>query len=574
MRWGDLDVEYPRPLQWILMLHGSEVVEAEVGGVVSGRSSRGHRTLSNDKSIEVAQPSDYVSALAEVGVMVDQEDRRAVIAKGLAAGLSNYSGEAHLIVDDELLTEVVFLCEYPTPFIGAFSAEYLVLPAAVITTALKSHQRYFSVSQADGETLLPCFAAVRDGGADHLDNVTKGNERVIHARLADALFYWNFDQQKTPDERTAMLSTVTWLEGFGSVLDKTKRLEVMAAWLWQNGMGEDGEVPADLSRAAQISKSDLVSEMIKDGKEFTKLEGFIGAKYAELAGESKQVCRSIERQYYPRSSTGELPGDQHAAILSVADRLDNVAGCWLAGFVPTGAKDPYALRRHVLAMLRIVIDRGVRIDMSAALSKAIEGVASFAADKDLVEAKFEIEEFVKTRLGNHLVDVLKVDPDVTRAILPLRWSDPGDALAWVKALAGYREKADFQLLATGFKRCRNILKGDTLDVSELDLCRQRWRDGGSGSQGEDLSQLPESLERDLLASVVAVVPELDAAEAAGDYERVFAALSGLGPTIDAFFEGVMVNAEDVELKKLRFAFLREIHGLFRQFADFAEVAAS
>jgi len=208
MRWRDLDVEYPRPLQWILMLHGSEVVPAEVGGVASGRTTRGHRTLSNDKSVEVAQPGDYIAALAEVGVMVDHEERRQTIATGLQKTLADYSSEAQLIVDDELLTEVVFLCEYPTPFLGSFSEEYLVLPAALITTALKSHQRYFSVNRGGSDDLMPCFAALRDGGAEYLDNVVKGNERVIHARLADALFYWNFDQQKTPDERTAMLETV------------------------------------------------------------------------------------------------------------------------------------------------------------------------------------------------------------------------------------------------------------------------------------------------------------------------------------------------------------------------------
>jgi glycyl-tRNA synthetase beta chain len=420
--------------------------------------------------------------------------------------------------------------------------------------------------------LMPRFAAVRDGGTDHLDNVRRGNERVLNARLADALFYWTFDQKKSPDEFRGMLDNVTWLKGFGSVGDKTRRLEHLVSWLWTHGLGDSESVPAALVRAAGISKSDLVSEMIRDGKEFTKLEGFIGASYASRAGETEDVCRAIERHYYPKSATGDLPGDRISSTLSVADRLDNVAGCWLAGFAPTGAKDPYALRRHVLAILRILLDMELRIDLEEALAEAMAQVAPLSEGGDTAAVRQEIHEFVRTRMVGYFTENLGCSPEAVRAVLPVRWSDPLDALAWTKALAGYRGREDFQLLATGFKRCRNILKGDILAVGALDLCLERWLAGGSGSLGEDFGILSESAETELRDQVVEAAPRLDHAEKDGDYTQVFAVFSGLGPAIDTFFDTVRVNVEDEDLRKVRIGFLREIHGLFARFADFSQVA--
>jgi len=284
--------------------------------------------------------------------------------------------------------------------------------------------------------------------------------------------------------------------------------------------------------------------MIRDGKEFTKLEGFIGARYASVAGESAEVCRAIENHYYPRSATGNLPGDRVSSTLSVADRLDNVTGCWVAGFAPTGAKDPYALRRHALAILRILLDLGIRIDLEAALAEAMAQVAPLSPEGDAVVARDEIHDFVRTRMAGYFTENLGCSPEAVRAVLPVRWQDPLDALAWTNALAGYRDREDFQLLATGFKRCRNILKGDILPVGGLDKCLERWLAGGSGSGGEDFSDLSEPAEMELRDQVKMAVPRLAQAEKDGDYDQVFAVFSGLGPAIDVFFEMVRVNVED------------------------------
>ncbi len=573
MRWGDHDLEYARPLQWLVALLGNDIVPLMVDYLKAGRETRGHRTLASDLRVEVPSPDRYQEMLLEVGVVVDHEERREIIKTGLKQALAEYDPEARILADDELLTEVVFLLEYPTPFLGSFSEDYLKLPAEVVTTAMKSHQKYFSVVGTDGKSLKPRFAAVRCGGGKFLENVVAGNERVLHARLNDALFYWEFDQKKTPDERTEMLGSVTWLEGFGSVLDKTRRVARMSDWLWENGMSGAEEYKADLQRAAQICKSDLVSEMIKDGKEFTKLEGFIGARYAALAGESEEVCWAIEEHFLPRTATGELPAHGIGAILSVADRLDNVAGCWLAGFVPTGAKDPYALRRHVLAILRILLAEKIHLNLESALDQALALVANYAPKKDYEKVGAEIREFVKTRLFGFFCENLDRDPDVVRAVLPVRWRDPVDALDWVDALTHYRDRDDFQLLATGFKRCRNILKGEVLDHSELDICLQRWRQGGSGSSGEDFLLMPEAVEMQLRQLVAQAAAGLWESETVHNYDRVFALLSGLGPAIDEYFEKVRVNAENEDLRLLRHAFLREIHGLFARYADFTEVAS-
>ncbi len=574
MRWGGYDLEYPRPLRWIVALLGQEVIPLEVGYLKAGRTSRGHRTLAEDHEVGISSPETYLESLAAAGVIVDPDRRRDFMLQGFADLLAGFNAQAELVIDDELLSELVFLCEHPTSFLGSYPEDYFALPAEVITTALKAHQRYFTVRDRKTGRLLPRFAAVRDGGAEFLDNVIAGNERVLRARLADALFYWNFDQQKTPDERTAMLGTVTWLEGFGTVLDKSRRLADLSAWMWTNQLGLGAEAPADLTRAALICKNDLTSEMIKDGKEFTKLEGFIGARYAHLAGETPEVVRAIEQHYAPRFAADALPGDDLSSCLSLADRLDTLCGCWLAGFVPTGAKDPYALRRHVLAMVRILLDRGWHLDFPAVLVLALDKLAGFNAEAGRAEALAGISEFIRARLEGYFNDGLGYPLEVVRAVLPVRWQDAVAAKDWIEALSLHRDREDFLQAAAGFKRCRNILKGDLLPVGELDACRDRWLTGGAGALGEDFSGLAHPAEQDLLRQVVTAAAAAQKAENEGRFPDVFAIFSGLGPAIDRFFTEVRVNVEDETLRKVRVAFLREIHGIFARYGDFQEMVGS
>jgi glycyl-tRNA synthetase beta chain len=572
MRWGDLEIEYARPLQWLVCLLGNEVIPLTVGNLVSGRATRGHRTLAGDAARDIPACADYANALAALHVVIDPQVRRERILGQAAACLAELAEPAALVADEELLTEVVHLCEHPTAFVGSFATEYFELPAEVITTALKSHQRYFAVRRGDHGELLPRFVAVRDGGAEHLETVRAGNERVLQARLADALFYWRFDQQRTPEQHAAELARVTWLEGFGSVADQTRRAAALVEHLWQGGLGAGGDVPAPLRRAAALNRFDLVTEMIKDGKEFTKLEGIIAAHYAAAAGEDPTVCRILAACQLPRSATDSLPGDPLSDVLSVAWRLDTLAGCWLAGFVPTGAKDPYALRRHALAVLRILLERRARVDLRDLLGKALAPYREYRPDADPETTAAELLAFIMVRLETWLTDSGGAELAVVRAVLPVRGQDPADAAAWIEALHSFRNQHDFLLLARGFKRCTNILERDVLAADQRLLAVARWQAGGRGAAGEDFGRLVQAQEQRLHQVVAGSVPELLAAEAAEDYVSVFKILASFGPVIDTFFDTVRVNTDDPELRRLRHVFLREIHALFQRYADFSLVA--
>jgi len=569
MRWGDGDLQWARPLQWAVALLGDAIVPLRLGDLTAGRESRGHRTLDEDRRFPVPSAAAYAEALRAHGVVIDQDERRRSISAGFDAAVATIPG-ARWVPHAELLEEVVFLSEHPTVLLGDYEARFFALPTEVIVTALRAHQRYFAVIGADG-ALAPHFLTVRDGGDRALDMVRRGNERVLRARLADALFYWEFDQRRSPAEQAARLGAVTWLEGYGTVLDKTRRLAALSARLWELGLGDGEGVPAALTRAAALCKSDLVSEMIRDGKEFTRLEGLIGAHYARCAGEPEEVCRAIERHYLPRGASEELPGDRISSALAAADRLDTLAGCWLAGFVPTGARDPYALRRHALAVLRIVLDLGARVRLPQLIGEALAPFAATVGPDRVAAAAAELREFVLVRLAGQL-ETLGCAAETVRAVLPAHGDDPAEALAWARALAGFRDRPDFQLLATGFKRCKNILEGQFLAGEELAGCGDRWRRGGATPAGGDFARLPDPAEQALRSTVAAAMPALEAAQGGGDYAAALGLLSGLGPAIDRFFEAVRVNVEDEELRRLRHAFLREIHGLFVRYADFSEVA--
>ncbi|MBA4379051.1 MAG: glycine--tRNA ligase subunit beta [Gemmatimonas sp.] len=385
MHWGTSDFEYARPIQWLVALLGEQVLPLEMAGLRAGRVSRGHRTLAAGAPVEIAAPGAYLAALRDHGVEPDQDERRRVVREG-GERLAREAG-GRIVEDEELLQEVTDLLEHPTPFLGAVPESYFALPDEVIVTALKAHQRYFAVRREGDGRLLPVFFAVRDGDDTALDNVIRGNEKVLNARLNDALFYWRCDLKLTPDQHTARLADVTWLEGYGTVLDKVGRVGRLVERLWSAGLGDGGAPPPELLRAARICKFDLVTEMIRDGKEFTKLEGTIGARYAAAAGEAPAVCSLLEEYYRPRSAADGLPAGAAAAVLAAADRLDTLAGCWLAGFVPTGAKDPYALRRHTLAVLRILIDRAARLDLADVVAQALAGYATLADEPDVARPR-------------------------------------------------------------------------------------------------------------------------------------------------------------------------------------------
>lgn len=580
MRWiPGSDLRYARPIRWIVLLLGDEVVEAQLEHLRAGRQTRGHRTLA-PQALEIARPSDYEPALGRAQVQVRSEERRETIEREARRVAADAGGRLH--EDPDLLDEVVQLVEHPLALRGEFDPRLVeVLPKEVIVTAMRSHQRYFSVESGDGR-LLPCFITFRDGDEEGLANVIEGNERVLRARLEDALFYWNEDRSRDSEEKLQELERVVWLEGYGSVADKCRRLADLSLELAE-ALGL--EVPAEpLRRAALLCKSDLATEMIRDGKEFTKLQGVMGRYYALEAGEDSAVADAIAEHLHPRHASDRLPAGDLATLVALADRLDSIAGSILAGFAPTGSQDPYGLRRQSLAVLRILLERGFSLDVEHWCRRAL---SSFERDETRrAEALAQCLDLFWGRLETILSEL---PVEIVRGVLTVHSLDPVDNVRAARDLAGLAGSDAFQSLLAGAKRCRNILakEGRLGEETEdgprrsqrlREAAADRWKawvehGGGGAAMGFDPGRFEDAAETELHRQVVEAVTDLEEARAAGDHASAYQKLGGLGPAIDAYFDEVLVNAEDPALRENRLCFLEDIHYLFARFADLARIPA-
>lgn len=545
MRFGPERFRFPRPIRWLLALLGGNVVPFAIEGVETGRLTYGHRILARGP-FEVSDPSQYEAALEKGQVRLRQADRGAEIERLLAEAAQQVGGE--LVPDPSLVEEVSYLVETPSAFVGSFDAEYLELPAPVITTAMRDHQRYFALTGDDGE-LLPRFLCVANSAPDAVDQVMNGNQRVLRARLDDARFYWNEDLKTTLEQKVPSLGSVVWLEGFGSLEDKTHRIERLVAHLAANAADD---VKATAARAALLAKTDLVTEMIRDGKEFTALQGVIGREYAAQNGEPEAVGQALEEQYRPRFAGDDLPEGEAGAWLAVADRIDTIVGVWAAGMKPTGSKDPFALRRSSLGVIRIVLDRQRQGGIEGLLEFAIAGYGD--AIQKPAEVLAEASAFVRDRLAGHLVDE-GFDADIVAAAVEAAGADPLDAHARVRAISALRsERAeDFDALAAGFKRAKNILK----------------KGAEAGEPSADL--LVEDAERALFEAFTRVDAAVAAAEKERRYSEALTDLAGLRAPIDAFFDSVHVMADDENVRKNRLRLLGRIVGRIQGIADLSRI---
>ena len=579
MRWipGD-DLRYARPIRWLVCLLGEEVVPLKLAHLEAGRTSRGHRTLAPGP-VEIARAGAYEDALRAADVIVDVAARRASIDAEAHRVAAEAGGRVHEAGD--LLDEVTQLVEHPTAVLGSIEPERVEqLPPEVIVTAMRSHQRYFSVERDDG-SLLPHFITFRDGGTRGLDDVVEGNERVLRARLDDALFYWNEDRSLSSDEKVDRLRRVVWLEGYGSIEEKCRRIAELAAAL--AGALELDVDAATLERAAMLCKTDLATEMIRDGKEFTKLQGTMGRYYALEAGESEPVADAIREHLHPRSATDRLPDGHVGTLIALADRLDSIAGCVLAGFAPTGGQDPYALRRQALAVLRILQDRGWHLELADWADRALT-LHPRERSEHAASAGQVIEDLFWGRLETVLSDL---PVEIVRGVLSVSALDPVENVRAARALAALRDSDAFARLIDGAKRCRNILvKEQRLAEEELEgparaaALREtaasrwaRWTAEGHEGAAFDPGRFTDEAERELLSAVTARLRTLGEARAEGDHERLYATLAELGPSIDRYFDDVLVNAEDPELRANRLGFLEDIHYLFARFADLSRIAS-
>lgn len=558
MRWLDDDTRFARPVRWLVALLGGDVIPVRAFGLEAGRVSRGHRFLAPGP-VEIAAAGDYAAALEARHVLADHDVR----ARRLREQLERLAAEAggRLVRDDELVEINNFLVEWPTAFAGRFDATYLDLPREVVVTALREHQRFFAVEGADG-ALRPVFVAARNGDARGLDTVRKGNQDVLVARLEDAKFYWDTDLRHTPAERVEALDTVVWMEGLGSLRGKAARLESLAGWVAERLAPAAAD---EARRAARLCKTDLLSEMIGSGKEYAVLEGVMGGHYARRAGEPEGVARAIAEHYRPRGAGDDLPETGAGVALALADKLDHVAGAFVGGKIPSGSEDPYGVRRAGNGVVRILVEQGRHLDLRDATMEATRVL--FAADPELPQAEIvrKLGEFWRGRVEVALAE-RGLRYDETDAALEARvpadggrprpgWIDPADALLRARTLAGFRGDARFAPLAILFKRVANIL-------------------------GKATEPIPPALDRARLAEPAerALVEALDRARAATGplwerraYGEILPALLGMEEAIHAFFDAVLVNAEDAPTRLNRLRLVAEVRDAFVRGWDLSRV---
>lgn len=541
MHWADLDYKFIRPLRWLVALYGQDVIDFEVANVKSGRTSRGHRFLS-EGDFEIANAEDYVEACRKASIIVDQNERCEMIRQQIAEVAAANGGQAE--VNEDLLEEVLYLVEYPTALCGKFDEKYLALPAEAVITPMRDHQRYFPVLK-DGQ-LLPLFITIRNGGKEHLETVQHGNERVLRARLEDAQFFFDEDRKKTLEQHGEKLKTVVFQDGLGTIYDKALRLEVLAGYI-ADAIGANEQDKKDAVRAAKLAKADLVTGMVT---EFTELQGVMGREYALLDGETKAVAQAIDEHYMPRFSGDSQPASVAGRIVSLADKIDTIVGTFSRGLIPTGSQDPFALRRQALGIVNMLKEAQYHISLSQLVAKAME-LLNIADAGQQAKLQNDVADFMKLRLKNVLADA-GIRYDVVDAVF-VTVDDIYGVFLRAQAV-NEAVKQDMEKTIQAFVRTGNIARKaeDVQAAVETDL-------------------LAEQVEKDLCKAYEAAASKVEREIEAQDYAGAIATLSQLAAPIDAFFDGVMVMDKDEKIKNNRLGLLKLVDNLICQVADFSKI---
>ena len=536
MHWGDLDAKFVRPVRWLVALLDEEVIPVEFATVKSGNVTRGHRFLGADE-ITIKNAASYVDTLKENFVMVDQDARRELISKQLHDMAA--SKNASIVWDDDLLEEINYLVEWPTALCGGFEESYLALPDAAIITPMKDHQRYFPLVDQDGK-LLPMFLTVRNGSDHSIEVVQAGNERVLRARLDDAKFFFNEDRKKPLIDRQDGLTKIVFQEGLGNLADKTERLLKLGRVFGEEcGLHEDAAVV--LERATELAKTDLTTGMVT---EFTELQGVMGKEYALLDGESPEVAEAIFEQYLPRFAGDVLPQTEAGKVLSIIDKVDNIVATFSRGLIPTGSQDPYALRRQTIGILNILLGSEWNISLRPIFKASME-LLNVAADKQ-EELLNQVEEFFTLRLKNIFLD-REVPHHVIDLLLSNNELSVADAEGLVNALLANRIDENVELVQA-YTRMYNLVK----DVEYT---------------GVNSDLLKEDAEKALFEAASKASEASLAAWEAGDYAAVVAVPATLVPTINQFFEDVMVMDKDEAIKANRLQLVRLAYSVMAIIGD-------
>jgi glycyl-tRNA synthetase beta chain len=542
MRWETQDIRFARPMHWIVALFGGEVIPFSHGNLTSGNQSRGHRFMA-PQEFTVTGMADWLEGCRKQFVTADHNERKATIREQVEATGKAAGGAA--VLDEKLLEEVTYLLEDPTPLCGTFEEKYLQLPRELLVTSMREHQRYFTVEDAQGK-LLNKFITVSNTRPEDKQVVVKGNEKVIRARLADAMFFWEEDQKIKLESNLDTLKNVIYQAKLGSSFEKVERFTQIA-----KGLAKRFE-PAAVAlteRAARLAKCDLESKMVY---EFPELQGIMGREYSKLEGEDARVSTAIFEHYLPTEAGGTLPSDNLGAFVSIADKIDTICGCFGVGLIPTGSADPYALRRCAIGVLNIILDRGYPVSIPGLVEQSL-GLLEAKLTRPHAEVQADVVEFIRLRLANMLTS-RDFATDVVDAVLSARFDEPGDAVARVEALAALKTAADFEPLAVAFKRVGNIIKGGVDNPVQADL-------------------FEADCERALAAAIESTRQGVADQVGKGDYGAALQMIAALREPVDAFFDGVMVMAEDERVKANRLALLTQVADLFADIADFTRIAA-
>jgi glycyl-tRNA synthetase beta chain len=537
MRWGSLNDEFVRPVHWMVLLFGDDVVEFDMFGISSGRHSYGHR-FHHPEAIEIESAETYVKQLKTAYVLVEMNIRRTEIRDQVEKIATELGGEA--VINEDLLDEVTGLVEWPVALSGKYDKAFLELPAEALISSMEEHQKYFAIRDSEGG-LLPYFITISNIESRDPVQVVAGNERVILPRLSDAAFFWQTDRKRPLIDRQAQLKTIVFQNKLGTVFDKSERVASLAATI-ANLIGGDAELA---QRAALLAKCDLVTEMVG---EFPDLQGIMGRYYARLDGEHEEVAEALDEQYLPRFAGDGLPQTKTGQAVSIAEKLDTLVGLFGIGQPPTGVKDPFALRRAALGVLRIIIENQLDVDLVDAVTQAQSGLSDVLTEPEVIE---QVLAYFYDRLRGYASDH-DVKTDVFEAVLAVKPTKPLDFVSRLDAVMAFRSLDAADALAAGNKRIGNILRKNDAENSDIDV---------------DAALLQEPAEKALLEKILAVQTQIAPLIAAADYTAVLTCLAEMRETVDGFFEQVMVMADDEAVRNNRLALLNRTRAVFLGVAD-------
>ena len=549
MRWEEKSLRFIRPIRWILALYGKEIIRFNLDGLNSENITYGHRLLA-PKKIKISSTQEYFKKLEKSYVIIDPQIRENVVKTDIKQIIKEINGKK--IISEKQLKEIVYLVEYPNAILGKYDKRYLELPKDVLTVVMEKHQKYFPVFKNKDE-LLPLFIVIINNSKEYASKIKEGNENVLRARLEDAKFFYQEDQKTSLEKRVDKLKNVIFQENLGNLLDKTKRLELLCEYIADVLQIEQKE-KKDLLRSAHLCKADLVTEMVK---EFPELQGIMGKEYAILYGERKEVAEAIFEHYLPRFSEDRLPRTKNGMILGIADKIDNIIGCFLAGLTPTGSQDPYGLRRQSRGKIAIILKNNLKISLKDIIQRSLsiyKASVSLELKIDENEIISQILNFFEQRVKNiFLEDGIRYD--VIDAVLAVESSgDVVDIKHRIEAIKEFYNQPIFRKILNSSSRVLNLSRNN--EETEIDR-----------------SLLKEKAELSLYHNYESIYPRTREFIYSKEYKKVFKLLGDLCEPVDEFFDQVLVMDKDNDIRRNRVALIKKIGVLFNQVADLSKIVS-